>query len=96
MNWKNVKRFGTIIILLVLLYTSYNAISEFFIGYHNIDLAYNYKGSVDMTTTGQIFNMETIYIKGLNQIKNGFMWICFDVLLGVLLGYLIKNGEEKN
>lgn len=95
---KLIKRFGVIVLLLVLLYTSFNAILTFSSGQHNLDTAQNFLQlgySQDINMDGKIINLKEYYLYGLNQMKNGFMWICFDVILGVLLGYSIKKGEFK-
>lgn len=98
MNIKNlIKRFGVVVVLVVLLYTSYNGIMEFYIGYHNLDLAYNFIQlgyNQDLTTSGEFRQLHDLYIQGRNQIKNGFNWLVFDVILALLLGYLIKRGGQ--
>lgn len=88
------KRFTTFGLLVVLLYTSYSAIMAFYLGYHNLDLSYNFINlgfNNDLTTQGDFIELHTLYLQGRNQIKYGFNWICFDVIIAFILGYLFKK-----
>lgn len=89
-----IKKFGLITVVIVLLYTSYNGILSFWQGYHNLDSSFNYIHlglNQDINTDGVVRSLRDTYLLGLNQMKNGFSWLCFDVILGVLTGFLIKK-----
>jgi len=84
----------TISILIILLYTLINAILGFYSGYHNLDTAQNFLQlgyTQDINVNGELVNLKDYYLIGLNQMQNNFYWICFDVILGVLLGYFIRG-----
>lgn len=88
----------TIIFLIFLLYTLINSIIYFYQGYHNIDTAFNYGNlgyEADINLDGEIVQLSGLYILGLNQILYAFKWMCFNVILGICLGYSLKLQIRK-
>ncbi len=97
MNWNLIRKVGCMGILIGLLYTSYNAIIGFYSGFHNLDSSFNYLHlglNQDINTDGVIRSLKDTYLLGLNQMKSACMWLVFDVILGIVFGYLLKRGEK--
>lgn len=96
--FKALKGILLIILIVILLYTLLNGIITFYRGYHNLDLAYNFINlgyEQDISLKGQLVSLKDYYLIGLNQMLWGFKWICFDLILAIVAGYLLK-GELKN
>lgn len=95
MNWKNLQRFGFILVFSVILYFSFNGMIEFYSGYHNGDLAHNFinqecqSNLQDLNTKGQFVSLHSLYIQGRYQIKNGFNWIIFCICLSLILNLIL-------
>lgn len=88
-----------IVVLVVLLYTSYNAVIGFYSGFHNLDSSFNYLGlglETDINTDGMVRSLKDTYLIGLSQMKNSFLWMTFDIILGVILGYLVRGYRNEN
>lgn len=80
-----------------------NGLINFFEGYHAVDLAQNLvqlsgKGA-QIDLNGILMDFNSYYRAGLNTMLNGFEWICFDLILfalfGYILGFLGKNRNKK-
>ena len=90
---KYYKRLLTLVVLVILLYTMINGLTQFWRGYHQLDTAQNFLQlgyKQDVTIQGETTNLKEVYLDGLNRMIWGFGWLCFDVILGVALGWLIK------
>ncbi|MEK6916010.1 MAG: hypothetical protein AABW89_05725 [Nanoarchaeota archaeon] len=82
----------TFVVLIVLIYTMTNGLTQFWRGYHQLDTAQNFLQlgyKQDVTIEGEMTNLKAVYLDGLNRMIWGFGWLCFDVILGISLGWLI-------
>ena len=71
--------------------------SQFWRGFHSLDIAYNFLNlgfSHDTNTIGQTYHLEEVYVAGLNQMGWAFHYIVCSVILAFILGYLMK-GEKR-
>lgn len=87
-------KIGLVVLFCILLYTSYNAIIQFYQGYHALDLAFNFLNlgyTTDKTLNNSLISLESAYLTGLNLIKWGFYWLIFDIILSFLFGYFLSN-----
>lgn len=87
-------RFGLLSVGCGMLYSSFQGIINFYRGYHNLDLAFNFLNlgyTQDFNTNGVLVSLKEYYLTGLNQMSFGFGWVCFGVILAFLFGYLIKK-----
>jgi len=90
---KNLINILSIVVLITLLYTSYQAIITFYQGYHDLDTAFNFLNlgyKADFSLSGEDMALRTAYISGLKNIKWGFQWMIFDVILALITGYLMR------
>lgn len=83
-------KLGIVGILLVI------GLSLFYIGFHNIDLSYNFKGlgTTDCSSFGCI-SLTDIYINGLLQIQVGFYCVIIDVFLITLFWRLTNENSNS-
>lgn len=82
-----------IILIGVFLYILLNSCMMFWNGYHNLDLSFNFLNlgyTQDKGINENYIKLEESYLTGLNGMRNGFMWLGFDLILAVYLGYLLK------
>jgi len=81
---------GLVIFLYILIFSSQN----FWQGYHDVDLSFNFLNlgyGSDKGTDEQVHLLKTTYLRGLNQMSDSFVWFGLDMLLGVLIGYLWRS-----
>jgi hypothetical protein len=60
--------------------------SSFYIGYHNVDIGYNFKtlNIYDKGSDGVVRSPDEIYRLGMNQMIRGFVWFgIFGILFGM-------------
>lgn len=77
--------------LLVFIYILTFSMQNFWQGYHDVDLSFNFLNlgyGSDTGTDGQVNLLHTTYLRGLNQMRDSFIWICLDMLLGLVIGYI--------
>ena len=70
--------------------------SQFWRGFHSLDLAYNFLNTGfthDTNTIGQTYHLKEVYVMGLNQMGLAFHYIVCSILLAFILGYLLR-GEK--
>ncbi len=92
--WSKYKGLVALVVLVVLLYTLTDGIITFYRGYHNLDLAFNFLNlgySHDINLDGNLVSLADFYIHGRKQMINGFGWVCFDVVIGSVLGWLVRK-----
>lgn len=85
-----------LVLICITLYVLMQGIILFFRGFHNLDSAFNYLNlgyTADLTTEGFSISLTEAYLLGLNQIKTGFYWICFSVILAFLSGFFLKKAK---
>ncbi len=90
---KYYKKILALVVLVALLYTMINGLTQFWRGYHQLDTAQNFLQlgyNKDVNIQGEITNLKAVYLDGLNRVIWGFGWVCLDVILGVALGWLMK------
>ncbi len=90
---KYIKAIFGILVAIVLVYTLIDGVTQFWRGYHQLDTAQNFLQlgySQDLNVNSQVVNLKDIYLDGLNKMTYGFGWVCFDVVIGVFLGWLLK------
>ena len=85
-------------LILIFLYIAFFSIQGFWNGFHQLDLCFNFINQgikFDVDTNGVSHELTQGYIDGLNMMKNNFIWMCIDCLLGVLIGFVYrgKNGD---
>jgi len=81
----------------IFLYVAFFSIQNFWQGYHDIDLSFNFLNlghSIDKGTSGQFVMLEETYLRGLNQMKSSFIWLCLDCILAVMIGYFFGGKNE--
>jgi len=83
-------------LILVFLYVAFFSIQNFYQGYHDIDIAFNFIHlgmTGDYNTDGQFVMLTETYLRGVNRMTTGFVWLCLDCILGVFVGclYMRKN-----
>ena len=72
-------------------------IISFYRGYHNLDTSFNFLNlgyTQDLNVAGNLVSLKDYYLIGLNQMTTGLGWVCFGVILALVLGYFI--GGVKN
>lgn len=90
-DWKTAFEFMFYLFLLLLLAGSIISIYK---GWHNIDLAYNFKniGSYDLCSDFNMRDIDELYIIGTNQIDNG----CFGLILECILLIALLITKDRN
>ena len=81
-------------LLLLFVYILIFSTSNFYQGYHDLDIAFNFLNiglTSDINTGGQEIMLNATYLRGLNRITYSFVWLCLDVLVGLLIGYLWRS-----
>jgi|SRR3989338_8391355 len=87
------RKFLLLILIVILLYTLINGVTEFWRGANNLAIAFNFlnMGSkVGYNQDEPDIQLRDAYLNGLNQMKNSFSWIAFDVILAFITGYFLK------
>ena len=101
-NFKNTKLIIKNILIVVLIFILMFEIQEFYINYHNVDLAYNFVNiareinshsnyEVNITDIGSDYkerNIQNYYISGINGMTEYFM---FGLLTMFVLAYLLAD-----
>jgi len=88
------KKLCKLIGLIIFLYILIFSVQNFYQGYHDLDLSFNFLNlgyGSDVGTDGQTHLLHTTYLRGLNQIRDSFIWFGLDMLLGVLIGYMWRS-----
>lgn len=78
----------------IFLYIAFFSIQNFWQGYHDVDLSFNFLNlgyGADKGTDGQINLLQETYLRGLNQMRSSFIWLSIDCILAVLIGYLYRD-----
>ena len=87
------------VLFVIFLYIAFFSIQNFWQGYHDVDLSFNFLNlgySVDRETSGQFTMLNETYLRGLNQMKNGFIWLCIDCIFAVMIGYWHRLFNKNN
>lgn len=82
----------------VFLYIAFFSIQNFYQGYHDLDIAFNFLNlgmSGDFNTDGSFVMLTDTYLRGLSRITTSFVWFCFDCILGVYIGMMFKGGVQN-
>lgn len=78
----------------VFLYVLAFSMMMFWQGYKDLDLSFNMVNlghKADVGTNGELNNLSVIYLRGLNQMKDAVIWLTFNTIFGVWIGYLSKK-----
>ena len=78
----------------VFIYVLAFSIMNFWQGYHDIDISFNMLNlghKADVNTNGELNDLGVIYLRGLNRIKNSIIWLIFNTIFGVWIGYVSKK-----
>ena len=91
------KYFGKLILIVIFLYILIFSIQNFWQGYHSMDTAFNFLNlgmKADIGTNGKLSDLTNVYLSGVNQMSMAFIWLCLDVIVGVVIGYLFRRSES--
>ena len=91
---KSIKTIIKGILIIGFLYVAFFGIQNFWQGYHDVDVAFNFANFgyvADTNTAGQVVNFQDIYFNGLLQMRMAFIWITIDCILAVVIGYLFRG-----
>ncbi len=86
-----------IIVGVSFLYSSFQGVINFFRGYHNLDIAFNFLNlgyTNDMTLNLGSVSLISAYRDGLSLMLSSVGWLCFSIILSFVFGYLIKQNER--
>lgn len=81
---------GISVFLYVLAFSGMN----FWLGLKDLDLSFNMLNlghKADIGTNGELNDLGVIYLRGLNQMKDAVIWLTFNTIFGVWIGYLSKK-----
>jgi hypothetical protein len=76
------------------LYLIFLSVSNFWSGFHDIDIAFNALNSgmtFDTTTNGSVLTIPQVYSMGMNKIKFAFEWLGVGTILAVYIGILFRK-----
>lgn len=93
-KWKLIKHIVIVGLSVAFLYILINSCISFYRGFRNLDIAQNFLQlgyTHDLGLNGQSLTLKEYYLAGLNQMQFGFQWICFDVILAFVIGYLFRR-----
>lgn len=88
------KKLFSLILILVFLYIGFFSIQNFYQGYHDIDIAFNFLNlgmTGDYNTDGSFIMLTDTYLRGMDRMTTSFVWLTLDCLLGVLIGWNYKK-----
>jgi len=82
-----------ICVLFVFFYIAFFNIQNFYQGYNDIIIAFNFISSVgeNINTNGDILSLNATYLRGVTRMTSSFVWLTINCILGVVIGYLYKN-----
>ena len=81
-------------LLIIFVYILIFSIQNFWQGYHDTDTAFNFLNlglTSDINTGGQEIMLNATYLRGVDRMTSSFVWLCLDVLVGLLIGYLWRS-----
>ncbi len=81
-------------LILAFLYIAFFSIQNFWQGYHQLDLSFNFLNQgfkFDVSTDGTPNTLTKGYIDGLNLMVTSFIWMCINCILGVIVGFLYRD-----
>ena len=80
--------------IIVFLYVAFFSIQNFYQGYHDLDIAFNFLNlgmTGDINTNGQHVLLTDTYLRGVKRVTTSFVWLTIDCIFGVLIGYLYRS-----
>jgi len=95
---KNLRKIASIVLLMVFLWVAFFSIQNFWMGYHKLDLSFNFLNQgfkFDVDTTGKTHTLTEGYITGLKGMTDAFIWMCLDCILAVVIGFIYKKNEKR-
>lgn len=88
------KKLVSLVLILGFLYVAFFSIQNFWQGYHDTDIAFNFlhRGMTgDFNTDGTYVMLTDTYLRGVNRMTTSFVWLCVDCILGVFIGWAHKK-----
>jgi len=78
---------------------TYYGINTFYMGFHNVDLAWNLKQFenslgivlIDTASDGNLYTMNELYIIGLSYLKKSTTYFGFAIISSLIWGFLLKT-----
>jgi len=78
-------------------FVGFKAVNLFYSGWRNLDMAFNFLNLgyvADFSMSKTDISLREAYLNGLNQMVCGFGWVCFLVIIAIILGFFL-NKEIK-
>ncbi len=91
---KKIKRTIRIIGILTFLYIAFFSIQNFYQGFHDLDITFNFLNlgiNGDINTNGQFVLLTDTYLRGVKRVTTAFVWFCLNSILGVFIGTQLKD-----
>ncbi len=89
-----------LVLIITFLYISFFSIQNFWQGYHDLDISFNFLHlgyTQDTNNNGLTMTLEETYMSGLNNMRMAFIWLSLNCILAVIIGYSYGgfNGKKK-
>ena len=94
-NSRKLKKILKYISIGAFLYILAFSIQNFYQGYHDVDIAFNFlhlKMTGDINTNGNFVSLSNTYLRGVGRMLNSFVWLIIDCIGGIYIGMIFKKG----
>jgi len=77
---------------------TYSGVHTFYIGFHNVDIAWNFKQVessldivlIDTASDGNLYTMKEIYTMGLDGLRESIIYFGLAIIFSLVWGFLLK------